>query len=63
MSTGGRGGLGPGVGGQQAGGPPRWPSQALPPLPLPPRIDASENQVDETIFVLESFIESTMKKP
>ncbi|NXJ71864.1 RPC3 polymerase, partial [Rostratula benghalensis] len=27
------------------------------------KIDASENQVDETIFVLESFIESTMKKP
>lgn len=27
-----------------------------------PRIDASENQVDETIFVLESFIESTMKR-
>lgn len=30
---------------------------------LSPRIDASENQVDETIFVLESFIESTMKRP
>lgn len=30
---------------------------------LPPRIDASENQVDETIFVLESFIESTMRRP
>ncbi|XP_039575039.1 DNA-directed RNA polymerase III subunit RPC3 [Passer montanus] len=28
-----------------------------------PRIDASENQVDETIFVLESFIESTMRRP
>lgn len=27
------------------------------------KIDASENQVDETIFVLESFIESTMKRP
>ncbi|NXG39840.1 RPC3 polymerase, partial [Dromaius novaehollandiae] len=27
------------------------------------KIDASENQVDETIFVLESFIESTLKKP
>ncbi|NWU56293.1 RPC3 polymerase, partial [Dromas ardeola] len=27
------------------------------------KIDASENQVDETIFVLESFIESTVKKP
>ncbi|XP_071583211.1 DNA-directed RNA polymerase III subunit RPC3 isoform X2 [Heliangelus exortis] len=27
------------------------------------KIDASENQVDETIFVLESFIESTMRKP
>ncbi|NXN82844.1 RPC3 polymerase, partial [Bombycilla garrulus] len=26
------------------------------------KIDASENQVDETIFVLESFIESTMKR-
>uniref|UniRef100_A0A8C8EA41 DNA-directed RNA polymerase III subunit RPC3 n=1 Tax=Otus sunia TaxID=257818 RepID=A0A8C8EA41_9STRI len=26
------------------------------------KIDASENQVDETIFVLESFIESTVKK-
>ena len=32
-----------------------------PPLPEPPRIDASENQVDETIFVLESFIESTVR--
>ncbi|NWQ71725.1 RPC3 polymerase, partial [Neopipo cinnamomea] len=27
------------------------------------KIDASENQVDETIFVLESFIESTVKRP
>ncbi|NXQ58404.1 RPC3 polymerase, partial [Anthoscopus minutus] len=27
------------------------------------KIDASENQVDETIFVLESFIESTTKRP
>ncbi|NXX46714.1 RPC3 polymerase, partial [Tricholaema leucomelas] len=27
------------------------------------KIDASENQVDETIFVLESFIESTAKRP
>uniref|UniRef100_A0A8C3SYF0 DNA-directed RNA polymerase III subunit RPC3 n=1 Tax=Chelydra serpentina TaxID=8475 RepID=A0A8C3SYF0_CHESE len=27
------------------------------------KIDASENQVDETIFVLESYIESTVKKP
>ncbi|XP_063032604.1 DNA-directed RNA polymerase III subunit RPC3-like isoform X1 [Melospiza melodia melodia] len=27
------------------------------------KLDASENQVDETIFVLESFIESTMKRP
>ncbi|XP_054151297.1 DNA-directed RNA polymerase III subunit RPC3 [Melozone crissalis] len=27
------------------------------------KIDASENQVDETIFVLESFIESTMRRP
>ncbi|KAM6294321.1 DNA-directed RNA polymerase III subunit RPC3 [Aegotheles albertisi] len=27
------------------------------------KIDASENQVDETIFVLESFIESTIRKP
>nr|XP_041577045.1 DNA-directed RNA polymerase III subunit RPC3 [Taeniopygia guttata]XP_041577046.1 DNA-directed RNA polymerase III subunit RPC3 [Taeniopygia guttata]XP_041577047.1 DNA-directed RNA polymerase III subunit RPC3 [Taeniopygia guttata]XP_041577048.1 DNA-directed RNA polymerase III subunit RPC3 [Taeniopygia guttata]XP_041577049.1 DNA-directed RNA polymerase III subunit RPC3 [Taeniopygia guttata]XP_041577050.1 DNA-directed RNA polymerase III subunit RPC3 [Taeniopygia guttata]XP_041577051.1 DNA-dire len=27
------------------------------------KIDASENQVDETIFVLEAFIESTMKRP
>ncbi|NWI04670.1 RPC3 polymerase, partial [Tichodroma muraria] len=27
------------------------------------KIDASENQVDETIFVLESFIMSTMKTP
>ncbi|KAM8794461.1 DNA-directed RNA polymerase III subunit RPC3 [Eudromia elegans] len=27
------------------------------------KIDASENQVDETIFVLESFIESTLRKP
>ncbi|NWI85956.1 RPC3 polymerase, partial [Pitta sordida] len=27
------------------------------------KIDASENQVDETIFILESFIESTMKRP
>ncbi|NXC65154.1 RPC3 polymerase, partial [Aleadryas rufinucha] len=27
------------------------------------KIDASENQVDETIFVLESFIQSTMKGP
>ncbi|NXE85510.1 RPC3 polymerase, partial [Cochlearius cochlearius] len=27
------------------------------------KMDASENQVDETIFVLESFIESTTKKP
>ncbi|NXE41119.1 RPC3 polymerase, partial [Ptilorrhoa leucosticta] len=27
------------------------------------KIDASENRVDETIFVLESFIESTMKRP
>ncbi|NXO03261.1 RPC3 polymerase, partial [Rhinopomastus cyanomelas] len=27
------------------------------------KIDASENQVDETIFVLESFIKSTMRKP
>ncbi|NWY08121.1 RPC3 polymerase, partial [Nothoprocta ornata] len=35
----------------------------LPPSPLISRIDASENQVDETIFVLESFIESTLKKP
>ncbi|XP_074927182.1 DNA-directed RNA polymerase III subunit RPC3 isoform X2 [Chelonoidis abingdonii] len=26
------------------------------------KIDASENQVDETIFVLESYIESTVKK-
>ncbi|NXY25165.1 RPC3 polymerase, partial [Atrichornis clamosus] len=26
------------------------------------KIDASENQVDETIFVLESFIESTMRR-
>ncbi|XP_021239474.1 DNA-directed RNA polymerase III subunit RPC3 isoform X2 [Numida meleagris] len=26
------------------------------------KIDASENQVDETIFVLESFIESTVKR-
>ncbi|NWT76587.1 RPC3 polymerase, partial [Prunella himalayana] len=26
------------------------------------KMDASENQVDETIFVLESFIESTMKR-
>ncbi|NWR48194.1 RPC3 polymerase, partial [Regulus satrapa] len=26
------------------------------------KIDTSENQVDETIFVLESFIESTMKR-
>ena len=28
-----------------------------------PRLDASENQVDETIFVLESFIASTLRKP
>ncbi|GAB0201074.1 DNA-directed RNA polymerase III subunit RPC3 [Grus japonensis] len=27
------------------------------------KIDASENQVDETIFVLESFIESTVRRP
>ncbi|XP_071273388.1 DNA-directed RNA polymerase III subunit RPC3 isoform X1 [Agelaius tricolor] len=27
------------------------------------KIDASENQVDETIFVLESFIESTTRRP
>ncbi|KAM6395204.1 DNA-directed RNA polymerase III subunit RPC3 [Rhynochetos jubatus] len=27
------------------------------------KIDASENQVDETIFVLESFIESTLRRP
>ncbi|NWV52160.1 RPC3 polymerase, partial [Daphoenositta chrysoptera] len=27
------------------------------------KIDASENQVDETIFVLESFIKSTVKRP
>ncbi|XP_040394809.1 DNA-directed RNA polymerase III subunit RPC3 isoform X2 [Cygnus olor] len=27
------------------------------------KLDASENQVDETIFVLESFIDSTVKKP
>ncbi|KAM4880564.1 DNA-directed RNA polymerase III subunit RPC3 isoform 2-T2 [Sylvia borin] len=27
------------------------------------KIDATENQVDETIFVLESFIESTTKRP
>ncbi|KAM6039508.1 DNA-directed RNA polymerase III subunit RPC3 isoform 2-T2 [Chlamydotis macqueenii] len=27
------------------------------------KLDASENQVDETIFVLESFIESTLKRP
>ncbi|NXK85417.1 RPC3 polymerase, partial [Formicarius rufipectus] len=27
------------------------------------KIDASENQVDETIFILESFIESTVKRP
>ncbi|NXG16505.1 RPC3 polymerase, partial [Grallaria varia] len=27
------------------------------------KLDASENQVDETIFVLESFIESTVKRP
>ncbi|NXG60428.1 RPC3 polymerase, partial [Hemiprocne comata] len=27
------------------------------------KMDASENQVDETIFVLESFIESTTRKP
>ncbi|XP_068027367.1 DNA-directed RNA polymerase III subunit RPC3 [Melanerpes formicivorus] len=27
------------------------------------KIDASETQVDETIFVLESFIESTVKRP
>ncbi|NXT85823.1 RPC3 polymerase, partial [Zapornia atra] len=27
------------------------------------KIDASENQVDETIFVLESFIESTIRRP
>ncbi|NXH18872.1 RPC3 polymerase, partial [Bucco capensis] len=27
------------------------------------KLDASENQVDETIFVLESFIESTIKRP
>ncbi|RMC22755.1 hypothetical protein DUI87_00237 [Hirundo rustica rustica] len=26
-------------------------------------MDASENQVDETIFVLESFIESTLRRP
>lgn len=38
-------------------------SHGIPPLPLSPRIDASENQVDETIFVLESFIESTVKRP
>lgn len=27
------------------------------------KLDASENQVDETIFVLESFIHSTVRKP
>uniref|UniRef100_A0A8B9T0E2 DNA-directed RNA polymerase III subunit RPC3 n=1 Tax=Anas platyrhynchos TaxID=8839 RepID=A0A8B9T0E2_ANAPL len=27
------------------------------------KLDASENQVDETIFVLESFIHSTIRKP
>ncbi|XP_053823170.1 DNA-directed RNA polymerase III subunit RPC3-like isoform X2 [Vidua chalybeata] len=27
------------------------------------KMDASENQVDETIFMLEAFIESTMKRP
>ncbi|NXY82470.1 RPC3 polymerase, partial [Alcedo cyanopectus] len=27
------------------------------------KMDASENQVDETIFVLESFIESTLRRP
>ncbi|NWI23599.1 RPC3 polymerase, partial [Sula dactylatra] len=27
------------------------------------KLDASENQVDETIFVLESFLESTVKRP
>ncbi|NWU12956.1 RPC3 polymerase, partial [Cephalopterus ornatus] len=38
------------------------PSGGCPSLSVP-RIDASENQVDETIFVLESFIESTVKRP
>lgn len=27
------------------------------------KLDASEIQVDETIFLLESYIESTMKRP
>lgn len=53
-----RGGGGQGRG--QGWGPP---AHAIPPLRVSPRIDASENQVDETIFVLESFIESTVKRP
>ncbi|NXA57263.1 RPC3 polymerase, partial [Nothocercus julius] len=48
------------VGVAGAAGPPS--PRPLPASPLVSRIDASENQVDETIFVLESFIESTLKK-
>ncbi|NXD17952.1 RPC3 polymerase, partial [Nothocercus nigrocapillus] len=48
------------VGVAGAAGPPS--PRPLPVSPLVSRIDASENQVDETIFVLESFIESTLKK-